>query len=275
MKLTEIPNSLYNSIKLAYKPINSFNESTKERIPVIVSLTTIPSRIKTLHITIRSLLNQEVLPEKIVLWLNNSYEDKIPTKLKKLLGNTFEIRFSPYTFSHRKLIHSLVDFPNKIIITCDDDLIYHPHSLKLLYQEHIKNPNVVVGNRCRRISYDSSNNILPYLKWPFVKESSKEEKLLMPVGAFLVLYPPNILDKKFNNIKLINKLAPKADDLWFKAMALLNNSISVQAQNTPPLPIPIIATQKHSLKKTNARLDHNRMQWKQITDYFDLKFIFS
>lgn len=272
MKLTEIPNSFYNSIILACKPIQAFNETKKERIPVIVSLTTIPSRIKTLHITIRSLLNQEVLPEKIVLWLNDSYKSKIPSHLEKLLGSTFEIRFSPFTFSHRKLIHSLEDFPNKIIITCDDDLIYHPSSLKLLYEEHKENPNVVIGNRCRKITYDSNNNLLPYLQWSFVKKNNPEEKLIMPVGAFLVLYPPNILDKRFNNIKLINQLAPKADDLWFKVMALLNNSISIQAQNPPPLPIPIIATQKHSLKKTNARLDYNRIQWKQITDYFGLKF---
>ena len=271
MKLTELPKSLYNSIKLAYKPLKSFNEDTKERIPVIVSLTTIPSRIKTLHITIRSLLNQDVLPEKIVLWLNDDYKSGIPSALKTLLGDTFEIRFSPYTFSHRKLIHSLESFPNKTIITCDDDLIYHPTSLKLLYQEHINNPGVVIGNRCRQITFDQNNNLLPYLKWPFVKEQNTNDKLLIPVGAFLVLYPANVLDKTYNNIALINELAPKADDLWFKAMALLNNRLSIQAQHAAPLPIPIMATQKHSLKKSNTKLDYNRVQWKQITEYFNLK----
>jgi len=271
MKLTELPKSLYNSIKLAYKPLKSFNEDTKERIPVIVSLTTIPSRIKTLHITIRSILNQDVLPEKIVLWLNDDYKSGIPNALKTLLGDTFEIRFSPYTFSHRKLIHSLESFPNKTIITCDDDLIYHPTSLKLLYQEHINNPGVVIGNRCRQITFDQNNNLLPYLKWPFVKEQNINDKLLIPVGAFLVLYPANVLDKTYNNIALINELAPKADDLWFKAMALLNNRLSIQAQHAAPLPIPIMATQKHSLKKSNTKLDYNRVQWKQITEYFNLK----
>ncbi|GAA4231662.1 hypothetical protein GCM10022291_04620 [Postechiella marina] len=272
MKLTEIPNSLYNSIKLATKPIKSFNESSKKRIPVIVSLTTIPTRIKTLHITIRSLLNQEVLPEKIILWLNTSYESNIPPKLEKLIGSTFEIRFSPHTFSHRKLIHTLENFPDKTVITCDDDLIYHPSSLQLLYNEHLNTPNVVIGNRCRRITYDANNSPLPYLQWPFATETVEGEKLLMPVGAFLVLYPKNALDKRFNDLELINKLSPKSDDLWFKTTALLNNTLSVQAKISAPEPIPIIATQAVSLKSVNNKLDYKRVQWEQITKYFNFKF---
>ncbi|TWO32685.1 glycosyltransferase family 2 protein [Seonamhaeicola sediminis] len=270
MKLSELPTSLYHSIKLALKPIKAFNEATKERIPVVVSLTTIPSRIKTLHITIRSLLNQEVLPEKIVLWLNDSYKDNIPSKLEKLLGNIFEIRFSPYTFSHRKLIHSIENFPDKVIITCDDDLIYHPSSLKMLYQEHLKNPNVVIGNRCRRITYDENHNPLPYLQWPFAEKTVFGEKWLTPVGAFLVLYPPDILHKNVHDINLFNKLSPKADDLWFKMMTLLNNNLSIKAEHEPPEPIPIIGTQKNSLKKVNKKLDYNRVQWLQLCEYFKL-----
>ncbi|GAA4976629.1 glycosyltransferase [Algibacter aquimarinus] len=272
MKLSEIPISLYNSVKLHLTPVKKLKTSNKQRLPVIVSLTSIPSRIKTLHITIRSLLSQDILPEKIILWLNDSYKNNIPNQLKKLLDDTFEIRFSPYTFSHRKLIHTIENFPNSIIITCDDDLIYHPTSLKLLYKEHLKNPNVVIGNRCRRITYDSNNNALPYLQWPFATKTYKDEKLLMPVGAFLVLYPPRVFDERFNNIELINKLAPKADDLWFKAMSLLNNTLSIQVTKKPYFPIPIIATQKYSLKKINTVRDYNRIQWEQITNYFNLKF---
>lgn len=272
MKLTEIPPSLYKSIKLALKPIKSFNEDNKERIPVIVSLTTIPSRIKTLHITIRSLLNQTVLPEKIVLWLNDSYKNNIPPKLEKLIGNTFEIRFSPYTFSHRKLIHSIENFPEKTIITCDDDLIYHPNSLNQLYQEHLKNPEVIIGNRCRRMTFDSNGNPLPYLQWPFADKTIPGEKLLMPVGAFLVLYPPNVLDKRFNDIELIHKLSPKSDDLWFKSTALLNNTLSVTPKKDAPEPCPIIGSQKVSLKSVNNKLDYKRVQWEQIIKHFNFNF---
>ena len=92
MKISEVPFSLYHSFKLLSMPISGFKTAKKERIPVIVSLTTIPSRIKTLHITIRSLRNQEVLPEKIILWLNDSYKNNIPSKLNKLIGDTFTMK---------------------------------------------------------------------------------------------------------------------------------------------------------------------------------------
>ncbi|MGJ5642186.1 glycosyltransferase family A protein [Formosa sp. S-31] len=272
MKLTEIPSSIFKSIKLTLKPVKAFNEGTKERIPVFVSLTTIPSRIKTLHITIRSLLNQNVLPEKIILWLNNSFINNIPPQLEKLIGSTFEIKFSPYTFSHRKLIHSIENFPDKIIITCDDDLIYHPNSLHQLYHEHLKNPEVIIGNRCRKMSFDNNGKPLPYLQWPFIEKTTPGEKLLMPVGAFLVLYPPNVLDKRFNDVELINKLSPKSDDLWFKTTALLNNTLSITPEKVAPEPVPIIGSQKISLKSVNNKLDYKRVQWEQIIKYFNFKF---
>ena len=272
MKIKELPKSIKRSISLSKLSLEELENKNKRQIPIIISLTTIPSRIKTLHITIRSLLNQDILPEKIVLWLNNQYQNKIPRKLKQLKGKTFEIRFSEYTFSHRKLIHSLEVFKDKTIVTVDDDLIYHREFLKLLYIEHLKHPNLVIGNRCREISYNLKGDVLPYLKWPFLNKENHNynEKALMPVGAFGVLYPVNILDRKVQDVGLFSKLSPKSDDLWFKTMTLLNNHLSIQAENRAPDPIPIIATQRSSLKKINNKLDYKRVQWEQITKHFNL-----
>ena len=272
MKVSEIPISLYSSVKLLLTPVKKIQNSQIKQIPVIVSLTTIPSRLRTVNITIRSLLAQNVLPEKIVLWLHDDYKEKIPPALKKICGSIFEIRFSPYTFSHRKLIHSLEAFPDSIIITCDDDLIYHKKSLELLYLEHLKKPNAVIGHRCRQISYNSNGSVKPYLKWPFEHILEKDQRLLMPVGAFCVLYPPNVLHEKVQDIALFNKLSPKSDDLWFKTMALLNNTLSIESKNKPPKPIPIIGTQFKSLKQINNKQDYKRLQWEQIIAHFNLKF---
>lgn len=271
MKISELPNSLYHSLKLITKRVDKLESLKVKTIPVVVSLTTIPSRIKTVHITIRSLLIQDVLPQKIILWVHNSYESNIPTQLKKLLGNRFEIRFSPYTFSHRKLIHSLESFPNSIIVTCDDDLIYHPKWLRLLYQEHLKNPKVIIGNRCREISYDLNNQVKPYLKWPYVNNQIINVKFLMPVGAFGVLYPPNLLDERVLDVNLFTALSPKSDDLWFKTMTLLKGTLSLPSKILPPDPIPIIATQSVALKNINNKQDYKRIQWEQISKFFHIK----
>ncbi len=66
------------------------------------------------------------------------------------------------------------------------------------------------------------------------------------------------------------KLTPKADDLWFKAMALLNNTISRQSENLPKEPIPIIGSQKIALKNDNISKNKNDSQWAALSTHFKL-----
>ncbi|MFI1773167.1 hypothetical protein [Thalassobellus citreus] len=56
MKIKELPYLLYKSATLITKSVNQLKHSNAE----------------TVHITIRSLLTQKCLPEKIILWLNNT-----------------------------------------------------------------------------------------------------------------------------------------------------------------------------------------------------------
>ncbi|PQJ32073.1 glycosyl transferase [Nonlabens arenilitoris] len=267
MKLNEIPKSLISSLKMRFKSLEDLRKREADQIPVIITLTTIPSRIGTLHLTIRSLLLQDAQPEKIVLWLNDDFKNRVPKNLSKLVGDVFEIRFSPYLFSHRKLIHSLDAFPDKILVTSDDDLIYPSETLGNLYQSHLKQQGQVVAHNCREITYENGV-ALPYLKWPFTRKPLRNELLLMPVGAFLVLYPPGILSKDATNIELFTKISPRSDDLWFKTMTILNHKKSVASIIPAPEPIPIWGTQKVALKKTNNNLDQKRVQWEQIEAYY-------
>lgn len=272
MKLKEVPRSIYNRLKLRTTPVKELLKRSEGSIPVVVSLTTIPSRFHSVSITVRSLFAQDRRPIKIILWLNERYRDKLPGSLFSLQNELFEIRYSPYDFSHRKLIHSLEAFPDQILISCDDDLIYHPSALRLTYEQHLRTPGVVVGNRCREITYDEEGNLLPYLQWPFVVEARKNKMLLMPVGAFLVLYPSGILHENATNVDLFTKLSPKSDDLWFKLCTLLNDKLSIASTKPPPDPIPLLGTQRFALKHFNNTLDLKREQWEGITDYFNLTF---
>ena len=270
MKVKEIPNSIYNTLKLIFKSaVNLKKTDNKVEIPVIISLTSIESRLRTLHITVRSLLNQEVKPKKIVLWLNNNLKVNVPTSLKKLEGELFEICYSELTCSHRKLVHSLVKFPDEIIVTCDDDFIYQKDWMKKLYEEHLINPEKIIANQTRYISFNEQRNLLPYKQWRYNKDKPYNEKLILPIGAGGVLYPINSLANMVTNQNLFLKLTPKADDLWFKAMGLLNNTKSILSSKAE-LPIPLMGTQFESLKKHNVEEDKNRTQWQALMDYFEL-----
>ena len=269
MKLSEIPGSIYHSTRMLCVSRKKLGKNPVKHIPVIVSLTSIPTRLKTLSITIRSMMMQDYQPEKIILWLKEDLKGQIPNSLRKLEGGLFEIRFSPYGFSHRKLIHSLQAFPDKTIITCDDDVIYHSSTLRITYEEHLKQPHRVIGNRCRNITYQNGE-LLSYGKWPFVNETPQESSLVMPVGAFCVLYPAGSLGSQVQDVDLFIKLTPKADDLWFKMMAILNGTRSLKNSQEVIEPIPIMGTQFVALKTVNKGQDLNRVQWNDLMNHFEL-----
>lgn len=93
---------------------------------------------------------------------------------------------------------------------------------------------------------------------------------ILPIGAEGVLYPPGSLDPRFENEKLFMELAPKADDLWFKSMSLLQGTACRLAANRYKNAIPIMGSQKSSLKHINIKKDYNTAQWQQLVSFFEL-----
>ncbi len=269
MKVKEIPVSLFQQAKLSLSSPNRMLKN-KKQIPAIVSLASIPSRLHIVHLTIRSILNQEVLPERILLWLHEDLKTKIPKRLSKLESGIFSIQYTDYSSSHRKLVEPMKLYPNQAIITCDDDMMYRKDWLSNLYASHLEDPQSIMANQTRCISFDESGVLLPYSKWVSKSKSCNNTNATLPIGAGGTLYPPGVLSKQVFEQELFMQLAPKADDLWFKAMGLLNGTLSKQTNNHGKEPIPIMGSQKTSLKKTNIDEDKNRTQWLALMEHFQL-----
>lgn len=267
MKIKEYPISFLQSLKLRFSPVTNLS---KNKVSLIVSLTSIPTRLHILPLTIRSLLLQSVLPEKIILWLHRDLKEKLPVALSSLQSDLFEIRYVELTCSHRKLIHSLEAFPSSVIVTCDDDLIYEKTWLERLFTDHQLYPEDIVAHECRRISQNTDGQWLPYKEWPTQQETGVKGMNLLPIGYGGVLYPPNSLQPQVTDVQMFMELAPKADDLWFKAMSFMKGTLVRRSSSPWPKPIPIIGSQKISLLKTNVREDGNREQWLKITNFFDI-----
>ncbi|WP_422861511.1 glycosyltransferase family A protein [Flagellimonas sp. W118] len=270
MKVKEIPTSLYTQIILSSTSTEKLVKK-KERLPIIASVASIPSRLNIVHLTIKSILNQDVLPKKIILWLHKDLEKKIPKKLSLLEGEIFSIKYSETYSSHRKLVETLQVFANDPIVTFDDDMMYRKNWLSKLYKVHQENPKKIIANQSRCITRNEAGDLLSYKDWVSGKIACKNADALLPIGAGGTLYPANSLDSQVFDEKLYMDLAPKADDLWFKAMALLKGTQSIQAKNSGKEPIPIWGSQKVSLKKTNISEDKNRTQWLALANHFNLK----
>lgn len=270
MKLKELPCSWWVARQLKRIDIHDLQHAASTRLPIIVSLTSIPARLGIIHLTIRSLLAQSHQPEKIILWLNQELEGTLPKNLTSLESDLFEVRFKELTCPHRKLIFSLEEYPNYAIVTCDDDLMYNSSWLYRLYEDHLRHPKDVIAHECRLIKFTPDGELAPYDQWKTEERINLSAPWLMPIGYGGVLYPPHCLYSDVQNRELFLTLTPRADDLWFKAMSHLAGTATRRSSNPGQKPIPIIGSQKESLKKTNVRGTGNYDQWLALVNYYQL-----
>jgi hypothetical protein len=271
MKLREYLPSLLAARRLARLDPARWATPRDTALPLTVTLTSIPSRLRSVQLTLRSLLEQSRPPRRIVLWLHDDLRDRLPPGLLALCGATLEIRFGPLTCPHRKLIHALEALPQEVLVTCDDDVLYDPGWLERLYRDHLEFPRCIIAHRCRRIRRDAHGGWRPYREWPTLAEPGVEGPDLLPIGYGGVLYPPGSLAPQVQDRDTFLRLAPRADDLWFKAMSLLQGSCVRRSREPGPSPLPVIGSQQVSLLRTNVREDHNRLQWEALCRHFGLE----
>jgi hypothetical protein len=75
--------SIFMSAKLACTSADQLGKNASPaEADVIISLTSIPSRLSSLHLTIKSVLNQSVSFEKVVLWLHQDLKGNLPPALE-------------------------------------------------------------------------------------------------------------------------------------------------------------------------------------------------
>ena len=188
---------------------------------IIVSLTSFPKRLPTLHLVIESLLRQRVKPDRIVLYLTRSQVsdvEKLPKKLLACRKRGLEIVLCKDEIrSHTKYFYAMQQFPNDTIITVDDDLFYRSD----LIETHLKNtqhyPSCVIANWTKQIIPGKNK----YNEWPDMQgvEPMKSKNMLI-LGVSSVLYPPHSLHKDAFDVENICKLTLTADDVWITAMLL-------------------------------------------------------
>ena len=240
-------NSLNNTSQNILNNVFKYFKDVEQRIindnnDIIISLTSYPERIGTLHFVIKSLLEQTIKPYKIVLYLAieqfpNKDKD-LPLDLLELKNETFEIHYCEDLKSYKKLIPALKEYPDKIIITVDDDLIYPKKIVEELYISYLETPKYIHCHRITRLNEHSGffKNIPRklYENGDYYSEAirlpSVFNKLSSGAGT---LFPPNSLHSDvLNNRQLWEKLAPTSDDIWFYIQALRKNfKIKVVANN--------------------------------------------
>ena len=214
---------------------------------VVVSMTSFPEAIPYAIQAIDSILKGSVLPDKLVLFLTFSQfeNNKIPDTLREMSERNpiFEIRdYEKDIRSYRKLIPALIDSPEAVIVTVDDDVAYHKHMLRDLLNLSAKFPTAVLAHRAKRIRLDK-----PYRKWrkyrwyDFLFRKIHRSFLNLQTGVGGVLYPPHSLKMNMMDANLFSQIAPSTDDIWFWAAAVANG--------TEVIPVPFGHNKSAGLNK--------------------------
>jgi hypothetical protein len=240
-------------------------------VPVIVSLTSIAERLPKIPFTIESLLRQTEQPDRLILWLDEKLADKIPALLRRQTRRGLEIRLVEDVGPHSRIFHTLKEFPRCRIVTADDDMLYPQFWLAELLAAHQREPQSITCHRAHRMVADQAGTLLPYRQWDSHSPGHVGPSLwLFPTGVGGILYPPNALHSEVLNRDVFRKICPTADDVWLKAMSLLNN---VRCQKVRPFSTEwrcVPGTEHKTLRVQNVENGKNDIQIRNVFEHYNL-----
>lgn len=247
------------------------NSSYFENRQLVVSLTTYGKRLYEVYLTIESIMQQTVKPNRIILWLADDLQGQdVPHILKRQETRGLEIRYCKDIKSYKKLIPSLKECPEDFILTIDDDVIYEFDMIENLIKSYQQAPGFVYANRVRQMVFDDEGQLAPYRKWKLMNRPMEDSVMNIPTGVGGVLYPPHCFnDEVFNEQDFMN-ICSHADDVWFKCMCLQNGMNSRLALVHEPVYYENESVQDVALYNTNVNKNDNDRQILSVFGKYNL-----
>ncbi len=242
---------------------------------LVVALTSFPARIGRLHLVIRSILLLDHPPHKVFLCFTSDEFpggfDSLPAKLRALVPYGLEVVFVEGGLrSHNKYFEAMRRFPDKVVITLDDDLIYHRDTITRLLATHRAFPQAVCANRVREIEM-CDGRFASYAHWgrPYPDAPACSERYVA-LGYTGVLYPVGSYRDALLNAGSFTQLAPLADDLWLKAVELEQGVGVAIGGGYFAHPVTVPGSQKITLRRLNDGQRKNDRQWEALDAHFGL-----
>lgn len=241
---------------------------------VIITLTTYKERLHEVHLTIESIMQGTVKPNRIILWLaENEYNtNDISIFLQKQMRRGLEIRYCKDLRSYKKIIPTLKMFPDACIVTIDDDLIYEPDILEHLLLSYRKYPSCVSACRTERIKTNDNGMPLEYSKWDRLSHTIEPSHYNFLTSGGGTLFPPHSLPPETQNEDVFMQLAPETDDVWLNAMLLLGKVKVAKAFTHDPEGSDYIANESPYVRTlwSENKLGRNDQQLQSVWTHYGL-----
>jgi len=239
---------------------------------IILSLTSHLPRFKTLPLCFSRLLNQTCIANRIILYLEQDISlSQIPEDVLELQNHGVEIRITSWNLKpHTKYYYAMQEYPDSIVITVDDDVLYEPILIETLLKTHHRYPNAVVAARVHRIRFLEDDSLAPYHTWKMEYTELHVPSLeLFATGVGGVLYPPNCLHPDAFQRQNILDLCLYADDIWLKVMQLKMGIPVVYAAMDRVHPEIIPECKESALYRKNLREGRNDQYLNQIFSFYN------
>lgn len=218
---------LNNFLCWYYHYIDRKKIHSPESCDYVVSLTTYPARVGNVWKVIEMAAHQKGIKDKYAICLYLIKDEfkgiELPKKIKELQARGLTIKFEDENLRcHNKYFYAFKDFPEKTIITIDDDLQYNHYSISGLIKTGKRFPSCIVYNWGCGISKE-----MPYNDWKAVKNSPKPVSDNLPLGVGGVLYPPHSCNDLVKRADVITQTCLKADDLWLNFNSRLDKTLTI------------------------------------------------
>lgn len=246
---------------------------TGDEDKICVSLTTFPARIEQVAYSIKSLMLQSQLPHSIELWLAQSQfpNHKLPKQLEYLVSRGLKIRYGDDLRSHKKYYYALqAQRPNELVITVDDDIIYHPDTIARLLRRHKEVPDAIICSLAHTVTFDEKGNITPYSQWLTTPDNAADNPNNMPLTGSGCLYPYGVMRADTFSIEKIKAIAPTADDLWIGAMSKLSGVKIITTSKVAKTFTVVSASQSEHLGEINCIKNENDRTMERLIDNYPL-----
>lgn len=234
------------------------NDESEERITA--SLTSYPGRIHVVEFAIKSLLLQSTPPHRLILWLAEAQfpNKELPNSLLRYTKIGVEIRWCDDLRSHKKYFYALQEQKaGELVITFDDDILYHPDSIENVIKKHREYPGTIITNMMMQIVIEN-DHVLPFRSWGMVlpgkHKPRKDYALLTGSGC---LYPYGVMPEDTFNWSEAKRTSLTCDDLWITFMTKLHNVPVCPVDFTSPDFCTAYGSQTTHLAQTNMQNDGN------------------
>lgn len=244
---------------------------------VIVSMTSFPARIKTVHQALQSVIDQIVKPDRIVLCLARDEfpggREDLPPELLRVIDHGVELLWAEHNLKpHKKYFYTMRKYPDAIIITADDDKVYPQSFVGELVASYRRFPKCVSAFRAHLMTFGPDGEVLPYLRW---KNScayfiNRPNLALFAVGAGGILYPPHLLHENLFDKDGLLSTTLNNDDIWLKIMEVANRIPVVIPSAAGDRAVTIEGSQESALYNANKNGNDGmiRAAWNYFSEAF-------